>query len=761
MKPQPASADSGTAARPCSGRYGLVFLILSLGLAMFVFGKAVTGRSLLAPLDIAWDLFEHYRWLNPRGDGIPDNQWLIDVFDHELPRQYSIYQAVRQGEFPWWDPYTDSGRPLAAEGHIGGTDPIRLALYAVLPFELAYNWAKICSSLLYGLGAYLLLRSLGFPEWINVTCALTYQFAANHAFAQTPLCGMSTFAYYGLLWWLWARLAAGFRWCYVSWSGLLCACIILAGNQQTDACLAIFALCFLIGYGTANRAIWRTLFASISGSLLLGALISLPVLLAQFELLFLCGRTPKFQGARTLWLTGLANCSALFPWAMGTFRSLDVGKLFGETQAGFYVYIGSAGIALAAGGVLLCLLAKARPGFLRTAVLLVAVYEVICLTPLLKVFYLRSSDLAVLGLTLLCAYTLHRLAAGDIEPRVRRFTRWLCLVCVGAWLLASLVALVIFPKVQPRIQAAVDRYVLERERNYPPLLRFRRFQVANVPREISWLNPETVAAAAGALGLFFVLRPSGAGAARRRPWVWPALLALNLAPLLLFSHRFTARQPVEFWRSLLHGDCEQSRLAAALGLPYRLDGSPGFRYQKVYPGALAHLYRVHNTDGYSSFPMPPVLSETRELGLDLVSSDTGPLTPSPDAADASFVLAPPPSGTSRFQWQPPLRRSVKVLRESLNQITIEVAAGHAGVLVRTDRYYPGWRVREPRTIPSRVLGRWLLALDVPPPQTRITFAYSPRFLSLSLPIALMSLAGCLVTGTAALFRAPTLADGRG
>ncbi len=749
---QSSPSVPGAAVRRGSWRSGLVFLALSFALAIFAFGHAMTGRTLLAPLDIGWDFFEHYRWVNPHADGLPQNQFLIDVFDHELPRQYSIYQAVRRGEFPWWDPYTDSGRPLAAEGHIGGTDPIRLALYAVLPFEVAYNWSKICSSLLFGLGAFLLLRGLGFPAWLSIGCALAYQFAGNHAFGETPLCVTSSFAYYGLLWWLWARLAAEFRWSRLAWSALPCACIILAGNQQTDACLAVFGLCFLLGYGTASPSAWKRLLASVSGSALVGVLISLPVLIAQFELLLLCGRTPNLQGAKTMWVTGLANLSALFPWALGTFRSLDVGKLFGESHAGFLVYLGSAGIALAAGGVMLCFLRQERPGFVRTAVLLAAVYEVICLTPLIRVFYQRSSDLAVLGLMVLGAFSLDRAAGGVLEPRARRCLRFLCAACAGTMVLVSLGAFIVLPKLQGRIDAAVERYGREQEQAYPPLMKFRLFQAQNLAREISWCNPETIAAAASAVWLFFALRPRAAGTARPRPWIWPALLGLNVLPLLLFYQRFTAREPVEYWAKLLHGDCEQSRLAASLGLQYRFDGSTGFRYKKVYPGALAHLYGVHNTEGYSSFPMAPVLSQARELGLDLATSDTGPLTPAANGADASFTLAPPPSGTSRFQWRSSLRRAVKVVHESLNEVTIEVAPGPAGELVRTDRHYPGWRVKEPRGLPTREFGRWLLAVEVPPEGTRITFAYAPRFLGVSFPIAGLSLAGCLLAGVVPALR---------
>ena len=52
---------------------------------------------------------------------------------------------------PWWDPYNYGGRPLLADAHINGTDPVRCLAYWLLPFELAYNWTLIGHSLLAGI----------------------------------------------------------------------------------------------------------------------------------------------------------------------------------------------------------------------------------------------------------------------------------------------------------------------------------------------------------------------------------------------------------------------------------------------------------------------------------------------------------------------------------------------------------------------------------------------------------------------------------
>lgn len=741
-----STAISDTQQRPASTwRYDLAFLTLSLGLVVFVFGDALTGKSLLAPLDLAADFYSQYKWLDPKADGIPKNHYVVDMLDHELPRQYLIFQALRRGEFPWWDPYTDYGRPLVAEAHIGGTDPVRMALYYVLPFELAYNWSKVISSLLFGFGGYWLLRSMGFAGWINVGCGLAYQFASNHILFQTPLSVTSTFAYYALLWCAWARLAAGFNGRHFIAAVLLSACAVLAGNQQSHAYFAIFTFCFLLGYGLKNREGWKRLMPCTLGSVLLGCLIALPVLTAQIELFLLCRRAPGLGGSPLAWLTGFAAPLALFPWLTGTFRTLDAGRVLGFSAIGFCLYIGSAALALAGGGAAFYANRKPGAGAIRTALLLVLAYGVICVTPLLKVLYTRSSDLAVLGLVILSAYALDCMVSGQLGKWPRRVMAFLCLACLGAFMLANAAAFLVVPRIEGKLQ----RYVLERDQNnavLPSVPAFRRFQVANLQHEISCANPETVAAVLGAVGLLFVLwnvrAPVGS---RRDVLLLQAVLAVNLLPLLLFAHRFVVRQPVQLWERLLSEDSPQTRLAHLLGSQYRFE-DPGARFDHIYPGALAQLYGVHSTIGYTSFPLPGISEEAKSLGLSLANADAGEEWPAPGSASQMPVLKPPPSGTSRFQWATPMQRSVNVIRESLNRVTIQIAHGTAGMLVRTDRYYPGWRVSQPNDMPFRILGSSLLTVQVPPEETTITFTYTPRFMRSTLPVSLVALAGCLATG---------------
>src|SRR4029077_15597114 len=119
------------------------FLLCSVLICLAVFRGAFWGSRILAPVDIAPTIFSKYRYVDPKAGNVPANHYIIDQLTYDLPLQHTIYEAYRQGEIPWWDPYTYAGRPLLADAHVNGTDPIRILCYLTLPFVSAYNWNLI------------------------------------------------------------------------------------------------------------------------------------------------------------------------------------------------------------------------------------------------------------------------------------------------------------------------------------------------------------------------------------------------------------------------------------------------------------------------------------------------------------------------------------------------------------------------------------------------------------------------------------------
>ena len=323
------------------------FLLAQILAGLFVFREAIWGGALLAPLDIAPALYSKYRFLDPSSSGLPANHYIGDQITYNLPIQWTIYDAFQRGEIPWWDPYAGCGRPLLADATINGTEPVRCLAYLLLPFEAAYNWTRIVHFILSGLGMLLLLRRAGFKDWQCLGLALPYEFAGLYTMSIGHHWIQSSFNYYPFLWIAWdAACAQGKRWGTMA-AALLIAGIFYTGNAQSHAFLVVFTLAFGLGYAGRDWKRWRQVLPPLIVSGLLGACLAAPVLLSQVELYVLSTRKSfsSFQGTNLL--AGIGSLSAVYPWCLGTFRTLDASKLLGWMPVGFSLFIGSAAFLLA------------------------------------------------------------------------------------------------------------------------------------------------------------------------------------------------------------------------------------------------------------------------------------------------------------------------------------------------------------------------------------------------------------------------------
>jgi hypothetical protein len=209
----------------------------------------------------------------------------------------------------------------------------------------------------------------------------------------------------------------------------------------------------------------------------------------------------------------------------------------------------------------------------------------------------------------------------------------------------------------------------------------------------------------------------------------------------MFSGRFIVKQPAENWLRLVQGGPEQLRIKDQLGRGRLREEAPS-ELAMLFPRALAHFQAIHTTSGYSSFPLPPVEEQLRELHLREV--DAVYVAPAPGGSSGQLQWAGDPAQTCRFQWLEAGDRRVQIEAETLNTITIRVDAGSAGWLVRTDRYYPGWRLRLPADLETKLIGRSLLAVKVPAQEMRVTFEYVPRLRHICVGIACAALGFCLL-----------------
>src|SRR4051794_36310974 len=114
--PEPGPNSAAPRLRTTAWEWPAFLLINALILLVF-FWPAIVGRSLLAPLDIAPNFFPKYHYADPNANGVPANHYVIDMILGDLSRNLLVHEAWQRGEMPWWDPYTDAGKPLAAEAN--------------------------------------------------------------------------------------------------------------------------------------------------------------------------------------------------------------------------------------------------------------------------------------------------------------------------------------------------------------------------------------------------------------------------------------------------------------------------------------------------------------------------------------------------------------------------------------------------------------------------------------------------------------------
>lgn len=718
-------------------RCWVAFLIIEVLLSLWLYRDALWGGSMLAPLDCGPTLMPKYRFMDPDAAAMPSNHYIIDQFTYDLPLQYTIYQAYRRGEIPWWDPYTYAGRPLLADAHINGTDPIRRLCYKLLPFALAYNWTKMLHSLLLGVGMFFLLRHWRFGEWISIGLALAWQLAVCHIFVWGHPWLQASYLYYPFLWWAWEKWWQKPGWKPLVLASLLASLIFYSGNLQSHSYVVLFAGTFLFGYGGRSVAEWKKLVLGLGVSGLLGAALAAPVLLNQIEFFHIGVRSVH----RSPWLaswSGVLSLTGMYPWITGTFRTLDWGKHFSQSGLGFNVFIGSVAFVLAALGVVLRSADERLRCQRRMALWLAGLYFVgVLSTPLLDWLYMRSAGLGVLGLLVLAALALEEIRhCPKAWPRLARTVLALTLLLAA---LANLEALVIYPHYLPKVRQIVNS-ALAANPNLDLAPGLREFQIQNFANEVSFKNPETVWATAGLLALAaFAAFPS----LRSRSWSLPLLLTLNLVPLAQFDWRFQPRHPIALWERLKEGGPEQKRLCEFLqDKPVRLiETAPGI-HEQVLPHCLSEFYRIRMANGYSSllprslFTMPSEAQEPYRSEI----ADYSYENPARGLA-VGVLKTNANAGHVVFHWlRPASPRTFTARTVSLNEVELTFAAGPAGTLVWTDTYFPGWRAWSgTKPLPLKPAPPSFSHIEIPADATTVVLRYRPSLLSYGIASALAGL----------------------
>jgi hypothetical protein len=676
-----------------------LFLIFSLLITAGVYREAMWGDALLAPLDLGPFVFENYEYMSDQTVEIPDNHFIIDQFTYDLPLQKRIYDSYREGEIPWWDPYTYGGRPLLADAHINGTDPVRVALYLTLPFELAYNWNFIIRGLLTGLGMFLLLRYLKITVGLAVIFSIAYQFAGwftvhfGHPWIQ------ASFVYFPLIWLVWLKaMEADKPSRYYAYGSLLCAAIFYSGNLQSHTYLPIFALIFIISSLNGNRKkILQSIFCvGISGTV--GALLAYPVLVNQLEFYLLNQRAIAgtesylFELVSAVLTFPTAIVGSSYPWALGSFRTIQPLRGFGGAGVEFYLFLGVLSIFLA--GVALLRLKKSvqRDAWLLTqASLLILAFFIIICTPLTHIFYSRCAALAGMGLTILCAYGMQEILQRRINLNnkiVAAYTAAIVLVATSVSIFAWFIYPALLPGLQPKILQA---YAARNTLMDPATHEFMRlFQIGNFGKEVSLLNPE---AALSVLGLMCFTGGCFISKHIHRNKMIVVGLIITLLPVLMFHHRFRPKHPISMWERMLDGGPAQKAAMATSKGWLRIDERDTLTKEQIFPFATAALYKVHNISGYSALQPASIVNTTHSVYPTLHPSlwDGDFSSPPNLFGEKQDLVATAGSRFRSLESGNPI--PLQVVDESMNQLTIKVAPTSLNhVILRTDTHYPGWKI---------------------------------------------------------------------
>lgn len=723
-------------------RQFVFFLLVSAGVSVGVYSDAIWGDSLLAPLDLGPAIFETYDYMDPDFEGIPDNHFIVDQFTYDLPLQKRIHDSYQSAEIPWWDPYTYGGRPLLADAHINGTDPIRVACYLALPFELAYNWNIILRSILTGCGIFLLLRQLDIRLSIAVILGIAYQFSGwftmyiGHPWIQ------GSFAYYPFILLSWINASKANFGSWTALAAILCAAVFYSGNLQSHTYLPVFAFVFLLTGFFSNRAIFSRAFSTIALSGLIGALIAYPVLVNQVEFFLLNQRaTERTHSLLGQILSIPISLSGFFPWIFGTFRTLNPARIVGVPSLEFNLFFGTIAGFFAMLGASRALKAKDRESWmLKYAVSLVMVYLVFISTPLYDYFYPRSSALAGIGLTLLAglgteSFLRERTATKEFA------VKWFCIAILSISALVSLASWILYP----RYVYPMTEKILERFSKQPGLLgesslaELRRFQIQNFATEVSLLNPEV---AISVIAVILLMYGSLRAPRNHKEKILIATLALSTIPVVMFHKRFLPKHSIEMWHKMVEGGSEQKKALRMAGKTLRIDETSVDQQQLIFPNATAALYGIHAVQGYSALQPASIYNTPNGEGSSGIPStwraDIRHVEPT------SVLLATVDSlGSSRFRMSSTgLPAPIDIVEETMNSITLKTPKlPMAEGIIRTDTWYPGWTVDGANTLEFHPPIFSLIVPDDSNSSKTIKLKYTPTGLK-GAPVVVSSGLGC-------------------
>jgi hypothetical protein len=171
-----------------------------------------------------------------------------------------------------------------------------------------------------------------------------------------------------------------------------------------------------------------------------------------------------------------------------------------------------------------------------------------------------------------------------------------------------------------------------------------------------------------------------------------------------------------------------------VGRDLRLDERVPGRLDHAFPGMVPAIYGVHSLHGYSSIFLGGrgQMGTMRDANVRYVST--------PGEKSGEITVLPP--NQVRFVWAADQQRDARIVRETPNSVRLAIVAGPAGELIRTDTYYPGWRVASPRGITQGRDTNGFSTFRIPAEAMELTLRYQPSYFRI---MQMVCLIGILIT----------------
>ncbi len=642
-------------------------------------------------------------------------QWdslLWDSVAQFYPWRLLTHQAARNGELPLWNPFQFCGYPFAANGQSALFYPPNWLYFAVHP-RRAMGVSAALHYLLAAIFVFGLSRALGAGRLAALFSSAAFTFGGFMVtWIELPTL-VNSFVWLPLAWW---GIEVVFRGQAARGALMLASALgltVLAGHLQVAAYVWIFAMLYAVGALVLRRGYRPRRAGWLAGAVAVGAMLSLVQLLPTWELGAL---SPRGGGGPSAAGFAFHHQRALRPLELLTLVQPDflgspvTGDYAGISYSEHCGFVGLTTLLLGAGGVLWG--RGRRLTWALWAVALFALWGAMGGLPavllywgvpklgqaggfsrLLSVWTLAASLCGGLGLDALLRACERR--ATGVEPGGRRDSRYIGPVVAG--LAMVLLALELLPwahRFNPRIEAS-QLYA------ETPLIARLRAKIAN--------------------------------------------------------GRYLAITPRSAWR--LDKVPTEAVLPPNAGTAYGLRSVDG--YDSLFPA----VYREYAARVEGADPAPPangnmLLLENARAWSERVTcivSASEAHTGLPGAAeelDGCVIWDTPQGATTRAYGMPYPEagpgslKPLRIVRDGLNVVTLEVADKGALTVVLKDAPYPGWRAyADGRQVEWRG-GPAERRVEVPAGASRLEMVYFPATVIVGAFLSLVGLASLFAVGFA-------------